>query len=189
MSKYSKTIKNPFPVSTYEDTKGTCVKIKNLLENAQLLKLPIDMEFCFQVGDIGCRASSLKKFGEMAYGYDGYELTYFQIYQISSKKSIFISVTEREIYVSCTEKAHLEKIVGMMSDEDKNLIKEPQRCVETYCQYNQYNIGSIQGSHNQIVQGNGNHIDEHSTKQKKKEGILKTIADIVISALRKWFNL
>ena len=163
MAEFSTTIKSKYSVDTFENTKKTYEWIYAAIKEAKLMKAKIKEDFLFNVGKITCSCDSIKEFTENTYGQLDYRLIYMKIFQIDirSNSNLFVTVDNNGISISSNSKSNIEKIIQLLE-------KKPQKNGVTIVE-NQYNIGDINGSYNNVNQGADNVIALPTDKEKNSK--------------------
>ncbi|MBR3887756.1 MAG: hypothetical protein IKJ32_01525 [Clostridia bacterium] len=185
MANFTQKIKSKYNVNTYEETKKAYEWIVYSIEKLKLSNKKTEVEFYFYTGDIGCECNSLEEFTKYAYGQDRYRLITLKVmqYQNDGKSIIYASCFGSEVYLSTEDKMILEKVVKSL--EETNIDKDEKNTSNINIQQNLYNIGSINGNNNNIVQGNDNKVI--IDKEQKKESKFKNwIEAILQNLLANW---
>ena len=183
MARFTQRIKLKYDTKTYEGTKETYEWIMLAIDKLNLECETTKSRFLFEIGKIGCECNSIEEFTNYAYGQVNYNLINLHIYICqNSDEYLYISCSsDEEIYISATDKVTLERIVKSLEDTE---LRKQNKKTENINIQNHYNIGSINGNNNNIIQGNENEIDlkERQKKESKLKILIKAILKKLISS-------
>lgn len=182
MASFSTHIKSKFELETYKGTKDTYEWIIASLKKLNLNYEKIEVSFQFDIGNINCSCDSAEEFTEYAYGQENYDLTCLKIVY-RSNSNIYISATRYDgVRISTDSKILLEEIINILESPD---IKQNKNITNNYIQ-NNYEIGTITGDNNAVVQGSNSNI----TQQKVEKSTLKQwIESILQNLVANWLWL
>lgn len=181
MANFSKEIPCKYDLKTYIGTKNTYEWICKSLKKLGINDDQIRSEFLFEIGDLTCTCVNIEEFTENAFGQKEYSLIRFSVFSFKwSNLYISISNSNCTLYVSAENKNALEKAINSL----ENTSIEDEVNTENTVINNNYNIGSIQGNNNNIIQGGDNSIITEKTKNKSR--ICKWIEAILQNLVANW---
>ena len=179
MASFSTKIKSKYELNTYKGTKDTYEWINTSIENSGLKFDKAEVSFQFDIGKINCCCNSIEEFINYAYGQEEYSLTCFKITYYSDI-NIYISTTVfGEIRVNTDSKVLLEEIINILESPN---IKQNKNVTNNYIQ-NNYEIGTISGDNNVVVQGDNSSIAQQKTK---KSTLKQWLESILQNLLANW---
>ena len=182
MASFSTHIKSRFELNTYKGTKDTYEWIIASLKKLNLNYEKIEVSFQFDIGDINCVCNSIEEFTEYAYGQNDYDLTCLSIIYRSDSNIYIDAMTYNGVRICTDSKVLLEEIISILESPD---IKKSENATNNYIQ-NNYEIGTISGDNNAVVQGNNSNI----TQQKVEKSTLKEwIGAILQNLVANWLWL
>lgn len=175
MASFSTHIKSKFELETYKGAKDTYEWIIASLNKLNSNYEKIEVSFQFDIGTINCSCNSVEEFIEYAYGQADYDLTCLSIIY-RSDSNIYITVRRYDgVRISTDSKVLLEEIISILESHD---IKQNENITNNYIQ-NNYEIGTISGDNNAVVQGNNSNI----TQQKVEKSTLKEWIEAILQNL------
>ena len=175
MASFSTKIKSKYELNTYKGTKDTYEWINTSIKKLELKFDKTEVSFQFDIGKINCCCDSIEEFINYAYGQEDYSLTSMGIvYYLDS--NIYIDTTIfGEIRVSTDSKVLLENVINVLESSDGEC---SESVTNNYIQ-NNYEIGTISGNNNLVVQGIKSNINqqkvEKSTFKQWIESILQNL--------------